>query len=129
MMSMLRPRRCTHRLTGLMSAERVHRVLATAPCALPLDPDERSRLVEGKLQTGRPASLAEIVRDLTWHQRKGRANARDMQILRQAISALSVWLAAYKGIERARARKRILGAVERKIALFTDEMRDKTRST
>jgi hypothetical protein len=52
-----------------------------------------------------------------------------MQILQRAISALSVWLAAYRGIERARARKRILGAVERKLALFTDEMSDKTRLT
>jgi RNA polymerase-interacting CarD/CdnL/TRCF family regulator len=110
--------RCSRCLTGLMSAEQVHRVLSAAPCALPSDSDERSRLVARKLQMGEPSGLAEIVRDLTWHQRKGLANARDVQLLQRATSTLSAWLAACKGIEQARARKRIRGIVERTVSLF-----------
>jgi RNA polymerase-interacting CarD/CdnL/TRCF family regulator len=116
-----RSRRRGRRSTGLMNAERVHRVLSAAPCALPSDSDERSRLVARKLQTGDPSRLAEIVRDLTWHQRRGLANARDWKLLRRAILALSTWLAAYKGIGRGRARKRIQGTVNRTASLFTGQ--------
>lgn len=110
-----RPNRC---LTGLMSAEQVYRVLSAAPCALPSDSDKRYRLVARKLQTGDPPRLAEVVRDLTWHQRKGLAHARDVQLLQRATSALTAWLAACKGIERGRAKKRIWGMVERTVSLF-----------
>jgi RNA polymerase-interacting CarD/CdnL/TRCF family regulator len=105
-------------LRGPMSAGQVNHVLCAAPCALPSDADERSHLVMHKLQTSEPSKLAEIIRDLTWHQRKSRANARDVQLLQQATSALSAWLATYKGIERARARERIRGIVERTVSLF-----------
>ena len=106
------------RLAGLTSALQVHRVLSAAPRALPSDPDERARLVVHKLQTGDPSRLAEIVRDLTWYQRKGLASPQDVQLLQRATLALSAWLAAYKGIELARARKRIQGIVERIVSLF-----------
>jgi RNA polymerase-interacting CarD/CdnL/TRCF family regulator len=121
--------RCSHCLTGPMSAEQVNHVLCAAPCALPSDPYERSGLVAHKLQKDKPSRLAEIVRDLTWRQRRGLANARDVQLLQQATSALSAWLAAYRGIERARARERIRGIVERTVSLFADEMSDQTRLT
>jgi RNA polymerase-interacting CarD/CdnL/TRCF family regulator len=107
-------RRC---LTGPVNAEKIHRVLSSAPCTLPLDADERSRLVASKLQTEDPSKLAAIVRDLTWRQRKGLATVRDLELLRRATVALSSWLAAYKGIEQSRARRRIWGLVERAIAL------------
>jgi RNA polymerase-interacting CarD/CdnL/TRCF family regulator len=96
----------------------VHGVLSSPPCALPSAPEERSRLVARKLQTGDPSTLAEIVRDLTWHQRKGLANPRDVQLLQRATATLSAWLAAFKGIEWARAKKRIRGIVERTASLF-----------
>ena len=120
MMAMHTPQswRRTHCLTNPMSAEQIHRVLAAAPCALPSDANQCSHLMTRKLQTGEPSRLAEIVRDLTWRQRKGLANARDVQLLQRATSALSAWLAAYKGIGRARAKKRIRGIVERTASLF-----------
>jgi RNA polymerase-interacting CarD/CdnL/TRCF family regulator len=118
---MLQSRQRSRCSTGLMTADQVRRVLSAAPCALPSDPDERSRLVARKLQTGDPSRLAEIVRDLTWHQRKGLAHARDLQLLRRATLVLSAWLAAYKGIGQARARKRIRGTVERTVSLFTGQ--------
>ena len=105
-------------LTGPMSAGQVNHVLCAAPCALPSDPYERSGLVARKLRIGDPYTSAEIVRDLTWRQRRGLANARDVQLLQQATCALSDWLAAYKGIKRARARERIRGIVERTVSLF-----------
>ena len=106
------------RLVSLTNALQVHRVLSAAPCVLPSHPDERARLVTRKLQTGEPSRLAGIVRDLTWHQRKGLANPRDVRLLQCATSELSAWLAAQKGIARARAKKRIRGTVERAVSSF-----------
>lgn len=113
-----RNRRC---LTGPVNAEKIHRVLVSAPCLLPSDVSERSRLVASRLQMGDPSKLAEIVRDLTWRQRKGLATVKDLEFLRRATVALSTWLAACKGIGRLEAQRRIRGMVERTVSLFVDQ--------
>jgi len=107
----------THSM-GLASNSQVLHVLSAVPLALPSDPDERSRLLALRMRKGDPSTLAEIVRDLTWHQRKGLANTKDLRLLRQATVALSAKLAAYKGMEPARARGRIREVVERTVSLF-----------
>jgi RNA polymerase-interacting CarD/CdnL/TRCF family regulator len=97
---------------------RVQETLSRAPCALPSDADERSKLLERKLRTGDPVRMAEVVRDLACRQRKGRASGRDVCLLSRADRELARWLAAQTGEERAWVRRRTWGTVERTISLF-----------
>ena len=96
----------------------VRETLSAAPCVLPSDPDERLELLERKLRTEDPARMAEVVRDLAWRQRRGRAKVQDLRLLRRADQQLVRWLAAQTGEERGWARRRMWGTVERTISLF-----------
>lgn len=96
----------------------VQETLSAAPSVLPSDPEERAGLLHRKLQTGDPVRMAEVVRDLAWRQRRGRATKRDVRLLRRADRQLTRQLAAQTGAERCRTRRRMWGTVERTIALY-----------
>jgi RNA polymerase-interacting CarD/CdnL/TRCF family regulator len=96
----------------------VQETLSAAPCALPSDPDERSKLLRRKLQTRDPARIAEVVRDLAWHQRTGQASRQDVRLLWRADRRLARWLAAQTGEDRGWTRRKMWGTVERTVSDF-----------
>lgn len=100
------------------SAIRVQQVLSAPASVLPSDPDEKTELLKGKLQTGDPVKIAEVVRDLAWHQRRGRANGQDLRLLRRADGRLARWLAAQTGETRGWTRRKMWGTVERAISVY-----------
>jgi RNA polymerase-interacting CarD/CdnL/TRCF family regulator len=111
-----------HRLAAVSPVTfRVQETLCTAPCALPSDADERSRLLERKLRTGDPLRMAEVVRDLACRQRRGRASGRDMRLLSRADRELARWLAGQTGEERAWVKRRTWGTIERTISFSPDD--------
>jgi RNA polymerase-interacting CarD/CdnL/TRCF family regulator len=75
-------------------------------------------LLERKLRMEDPARMAEVVRDLAWQQRTGRANVQDLRLLRRADQQLVWWLAAQAGEDCRWTRRRMWGTVERTISLF-----------
>jgi RNA polymerase-interacting CarD/CdnL/TRCF family regulator len=95
----------------------IQETLSAAPNVLPSDPEERASLLKRKLQTGNPVWMAEVVRDLAWRQRRGRATKKDVRLLRRADRQLTRQLAAQTGAERGRTRRRMWGTVERTISL------------
>lgn len=108
-----------HRLASVgPTTFHVREALSAAPCALPSDPDERSRLLRRKLRTGDPMRMAEVVRDLAWRQRRGQASGQDVRLLRRADRQLARWLAAQTGEERTWVRRRMWGTLERTISRF-----------
>jgi RNA polymerase-interacting CarD/CdnL/TRCF family regulator len=98
---------------------RARQTLSAVPDMLPSDPDERMELMKRKLRTGDPVRLAEVVRDLAWRQRRGRASRKDLRLLWRADRQLARWFAAQTGKDRGLARRRMWGAVEQTIALYT----------
>jgi RNA polymerase-interacting CarD/CdnL/TRCF family regulator len=107
-----------HRLRSVGQATfHVEEALGAAPCVLPSDPDERTGLLERKVQTGNLVRIAEVVRDLAWRQRRGRATRTDICLLRRADRQLTRRLAAQTGEERGRTRRKMWGIVERTLSL------------
>ena len=99
-----------HRLVAVSPMTfQVQETLSRAPCVLPSDADERSKLLERKLQTGDPVRVAEVIRDLAYRQRRGRASGRDVRVLSRADRELSRWLASQTGAEMAWIRRRTWG--------------------
>jgi RNA polymerase-interacting CarD/CdnL/TRCF family regulator len=97
---------------------RVRETLRAAPGVLASDPDERSKLLRRKLRTGDLLRMAEVVRDLAWRQRTGRANEEDTRLLWYADRELVCRLAAQTGKERAWVRQRVWASVERMVSRF-----------
>jgi RNA polymerase-interacting CarD/CdnL/TRCF family regulator len=109
-----------HRLTSVEPVTfHVQETLSAAPCTLPSDPDERSRLLERKLRTRDPERMAEVVRDLAWRQRRGKANGQDVHLLWRADRKLARWLAVQTGEDQAWARRTMWGSIERTVSRFT----------
>ena len=108
-----------HRQTTFCpTALRVRETLSAAPRPLPARPRERSRLLEQKLRGADPTSLAEVVRDLGWHQRTGKATGQDVRYLRRADRELTRWLVLQTGDLTPWARRRMWGLVDRTIARY-----------
>jgi RNA polymerase-interacting CarD/CdnL/TRCF family regulator len=97
----------------------VEEALGAAPSVLPSDPDERTGLLERKVQTGNLVRIAEVLRDLAWRQRRGRATRTDIRLLRRADRQLTRRLAAQTGEERGRTSRKMWGIVERTISLHS----------
>ncbi len=85
-----------------MSRARLPRVLARLqdePHHLPQDYKERQAGVWEQLRTGRTMLLAEIVRDLTWHEDRDHLTKKDAEYLTQAKGRLAAELALVSGAE------------------------------
>ncbi len=69
--------------------------LRDRPHLLSDDYKKRQDWVRERLKTGRPLCIAEIVRDLTWHERRARLTRIDSDLLalgREVLSAEIAWV-------------------------------------
>jgi CarD family transcriptional regulator len=73
--------------------------LEAKPNTLPDDYKERQELVWEKLRTGRVMQVAEVVRDLTWHERRLHLTKKDESLLSRGRSWLAAEMALVAGSE------------------------------
>jgi CarD family transcriptional regulator len=93
-----------------MSRARLPRVLARLreePRNLPEDYKTRQEEVWEQLRTGRVMLLAEVVRDLAWHEERDHLTKKDTEYLTQAKSRLAAEIALVSGTEVSDMEKRI----------------------
>jgi len=80
----VRPAMSRAKLSGMLDR------LRAKPNILPNDYKERQEQAWEKLRTGRVMQVAEVVRDLTWHERREHLTKKDESLLSRGRS----WLAA-----------------------------------
>jgi CarD family transcriptional regulator len=93
-----------------MSRTRLPRVLArlrSKPRHLPQDFKQRQEEVWERLSTGRVMQLAEVVRDLMWHQKRDHLTKKDADYLARAKSRLAAEMALVSGAEASDMEKTI----------------------
>ena len=93
-----------------MSRSRFPGVLARLqdePRTLPGDYKVRQEEIWEQLRTGRTMLLAEVVRDLTWHEEREHLTKKDGEYLSRAKSRLAAELALVSGMEVADMEKKI----------------------
>jgi CarD family transcriptional regulator len=93
-----------------MSRARLPLVLArlrSKPRHLPQDFKKRQEEVWERLSTGRVMPLAEVVRDLLWHQERDHLTKKDADYLAQAKTRLAAEMALVSGAEAADMEKMI----------------------
>jgi CarD family transcriptional regulator len=93
-----------------ISRVRLPRVLArlrSQPRHLPEDYKERQEKVWERLRTGRVMQLAEVVRDLTWHEERDHLTKKDTEYLAQGKSRLAAEMALVSGAKVADMEKTI----------------------
>ena len=89
-------------LRPAMSRARFPRVLdrlQDEPRSLPEDYKARQEEVWERLRTGRTMELAEVVRDLTWHEDRDHLTKKDTEYLTQAKNRLAAEIALVSGTE------------------------------
>ena len=93
-----------------MSRARFPLVLArlrSKPRHLPQDFKERQEEVWERLSTGCVMQLAEVVRDLIWHQKREHLTKKDAEYLTQAKNRLAAEMALVSGVEASDMEKTI----------------------
>ena len=93
-----------------MSRARFPRVLArlrSQPRRLPQDFKQRQEEVWERLRTGRVMQVAEVVRDLTWHEKRDHLTKKDTDLLAQGKSRLAAEMALVSGVEVSDMEKTI----------------------
>jgi CarD family transcriptional regulator len=93
-----------------MSRARLPHVLVklrSQPRQLPQDYKERQEAVWERLKTGRVMQLAEVVRDLTWHQKRDHLTKKDTAYLAQGKRRLAAEMALVSGAKVADMEKTI----------------------
>lgn len=93
-----------------MAQATVPRVLArlrSQPRRLPQDFRQRQEQAWEQLRTGRVMHLAEVVRDLTWHQKRDHLTKKDTTYLAQGKSRLAAEMALVSGAEPSTMEKTI----------------------
>lgn len=94
----------------VMSRAKLSRVLDTLrgrPCQLSEDYKERQARIREKLETGGPLQIAEILRDLTWHERRAHLTAADSALLSRGREFLAAEIAVVTGTEIISAKQAI----------------------
>jgi CarD family transcriptional regulator len=94
----------------VMSRAKMARVLATLrgrPSQLSEDYKERQARIREKLETGGPLRIAEILRDLTWHERRARLTSADSALLAKGRDFLAAEIAVVTDTEIANAKQAI----------------------
>ncbi len=86
---------------------RVLKTLRNSPDRLPNDYKERQDLVWEKLVTGRPILIAEVVRDLTWHEKYAHLTKKDSDHLDHGRRLLATEIALISDTDVAEANKSI----------------------
>lgn len=89
-------------LRPAMSRARFPRILdrlQDEPRSLPEDYKARQEEVWERLRTGRTMELAEVVRDLTWHEDRDHLTKKDTEYLTQAKNRLAAEIALVSGTE------------------------------
>jgi CarD family transcriptional regulator len=72
---------------------RVMETLRSRPRQLPEDYKERQEAVWEKIRTGRAIPIAEVIRDLTWHQEREHLTKKDSDYLRRGRDRLAAEMA------------------------------------
>jgi CarD family transcriptional regulator len=85
----------------------VFNTLMSRPHRLPKDYKERQEQVWERLRTGEMMSIAEVVRDLTWHGRRDHLTRKDSDYLRRGRELLAAEVALASGDEVADINTRI----------------------
>jgi CarD family transcriptional regulator len=99
----------------IMRQSKLRRVLATlggSPELLPEDFRERQEEVGEKLKTGHTLTMAEVVRDLTWHGRRAHLTKRDAEYLQWGRDFLAAEMAFASDTEVSEANERMDAALE-----------------
>lgn len=90
----------------------VFQVLRSLPVELPTGYKERQALIEEKLRTLRPFTVAEAVRDLFWHGKMDHLTQADTQLLQRGRELLESEMAAATGSDRSEIMARIDSALQ-----------------
>lgn len=86
----------------IMSKTKLTHVLETLrgmPRRLPEGFKERQKRIREKLKTGSPTQIAEVVRDLTWHERLAHLTKTDSKLLSQGRDFLANEIAEVTDVE------------------------------
>ena len=97
-----------------MSQAKLARVLDTLrgrPRSLSEDYRERQAGIRERLEAGSPLRIAEIVRDLTWHERREHLTKADSDLLARGRDFLSAEIAVVTGTGAVDARQTINDAL------------------
>lgn len=78
---------------------RVVEALRDQPQRLPDDYKERQEIVEAALKTGSTLPMAEVVRDLTWHEQRAHLTRKDEHLLQRGRDFLASEIALATGQE------------------------------
>ena len=81
--------------------------LCGKPCQLSEDYRERQALIRERLAVGGPLRIAEIVRDLTWHERRAHLTKADSELLTKGLRLLAAEIAIVTDTEVADAKQTI----------------------
>jgi RNA polymerase-interacting CarD/CdnL/TRCF family regulator len=81
--------------------------LGGRPRRLPNDFKQRQEEVWERLRTGRVMQMAEVVRDLTWHQKLDHLTKKDTEFLTQGTQRLTAEMALVSGTEVSDMKKAI----------------------
>jgi CarD family transcriptional regulator len=84
---------------GRATVSRVLSKLSSRPRRLSEDYKQRQEEVWEKLRTGRVMQLAEVVRDLTWHEKRDHLTKKDSELLMQGTQRLAAEMALVSGAE------------------------------
>lgn len=82
-------------------------ILRSSPRKLPPDHKERQEQILEKIRTGQPAELAEVIRDLAWHQKESHLTKRDSDYMDRGRKLLAAEMALVADTEIAEAEKMI----------------------
>lgn len=106
-------------LRPVMSRTKLARVLEAlraAPHLLSEDYKKRQAGVRERLGTGAPMHIAEVVRDLTWHERRAHLTRADSDLLAWGREFLSAEMALVTGTEVTDAKQMIDSALSAVVA-------------
>ncbi len=81
------------------SVQRLFETLTSAPQALPGDFRKRQEVIQNRLRDGNIFAVADVVRDLAWHDKVYGLTKRDAQLMQRAEGILAAELALVKEIE------------------------------
>lgn len=97
-------------LRRAMSPSKLSRVLSTLggkPHRLPDEYRERQELIAEKVSAGGVLHLAQVVRDLTWHEQRAHLTKRDSDLLSEGWELLAAEMALVSGVDIAESSELI----------------------
>jgi CarD family transcriptional regulator len=101
--------------------------LRSRPSRLPQDFKKRQEGIWERLRTGRVMVVAEVIRDLVWHERREHLTKKDTEYLMQAKSRLAAEIALVSGVEMVDAEKTIEDTLAAAIASAAQQERGQHR--